>query len=408
MLIALAGVVMVIVLVFAQTFFGVQQLLGSGSFFNIAGQTSSTSISLPPPPPSAVVSSQPRRSVPVPITNLKDPSHSYGIAGGSRLAGLSEDQLAAELNDMVAMGVTWLRFDIEWSNVQPDNASQQHWNDYDKVVKAARARNVNVLAILDYTPSWARPAGCYSAQCGPRDPAEFATFATLAVNRYAPQGVHAWEVWNEPNSRQFWQPKADAGAYTRLLKAAYPAIKSADSQATILSGGLAPQSTDGESISRRDFLQCIYAEGAKGYFDAVSDHPYTFPRLPADNTDRAWSEMSTTTPSLRSLMVANGDASKKIWITEYGAPTGGPGSTATPENSETVTNTWHVTETLQANILKEAVRLYKSYDWVGPFFWYSNKDAGTTQDTTENFFGLVRADGSHKPAYDTYKQVILQ
>lgn len=103
-------------------------------------------------------------------------------------------------------------------------------------------------------------------------------------------------------------------------------------------------------------------------------------------------------------MIANGDADKKIWITEYGAPTGGPGPSATVENSETATNTWHVDEPLQAKMLQEAVKLYKSYDWVGPFFWYSYKDAGTSQDSNENFFGLVRADGSHKPAYDTYKQ----
>jgi arabinogalactan endo-1,4-beta-galactosidase len=265
---------------------------------------------------------------------------------------------------------------------------------------------MNVLVIIDYTPGWARASGCNSPQCPPANPNDYATFAATVVNRYAPKGVHAYEVWNEPNNAFFWQPSADATAYTNLLKAAYPAIKGADSQATVLMGGTAPESTDGTNISRRDFLQRMYAAGAKGYFDAVSDHPYTFPRLPADNTDRAWSEMSTTANSLRSTMIANGDSGKKIWITEFGAPTGGPGATATPANSETISGAWHVDETLQANILKEAIRLYKGYDWVGPFFWYSNKDSGTSQSSNENFFGLVRADGSHKPGYDAYSQAI--
>ena len=342
----------------------------------------------------------------VSITNLKDTGHSYGIAAGSRLSALSSADLNTELNDIAAMGVTWLRFDIEWQNVQPDNATQQNWSDYDRVINAARAHNFNVLAILDYTPSWARASGCSSAQCPPRDPNEFAAFASQAVHRYAPQGVHAWEIWNEPNNAQFWVPRADPAAYTQLLRTAYGAVKAADSNAVVISAGMAPVPNDGTNVGRREFLMAMYAAGAKGSFDAVADHPYTFPRLPADNTDRAWSEMSTTANSLRATMVANGDGAKKIWITEYGAPTGGPGPAATPADSETVSGVWHVDEQLQANILAEAIQLYKSYDWVGPFFWYANKDSGTSQSSNENFFGLIRADNSKKPAYTTYQQVI--
>jgi hypothetical protein len=38
--------------------------------------------------------------------------------------------------------------------------------------------------------------------------------------------------------------------------------------------------------------------------------------------------------------------------------------------------------------------------------WYTYKDGGTTTDTNENFFGLVRADYSQKPAYQTMKDIL--
>lgn len=40
-------------------------------------------------------------------------------------------------------------------------------------------------------------------------------------------GVHAYEVWNEPNIVNFWAPGPDPARYTQLLKLAYPAITAA-------------------------------------------------------------------------------------------------------------------------------------------------------------------------------------
>jgi hypothetical protein len=40
-------------------------------------------------------------------------------------------------------------------------------------------------------------------------------------------------------------------------------------------------------------------------------------------------------------------------------------------------------------------------------FWYSYKDDGTASHTTENFYGLLRADGTKKPAYASFKQAVL-
>jgi polysaccharide biosynthesis protein PslG len=169
------------------------------------------------------------------------------------------------------------------------------------------------------------------------------------------------------------------------------AIRAADPNATIVAAGLAPAASSGGDLAPLDFLSGLYAAGARGAFDAVAFHPYTFPALPnaTDGSAYWWGAMAR----LRDVMVANGDAAKQIWPTEYGAPTGGPpGSGRVPEAA-------------QAAMASAAYGLAAGLPWCGPMFWYDLNDSGTSTDTAENFFGLVRFDGSRKPAYAAYQAV---
>jgi hypothetical protein len=330
----------------------------------------------------------------LPPETLQNIGHAVGIAAGGGLGKTSAANINQELDQMVALGVTWVRFDIEWGDVQYSSPNNSTWSAYDTMVKAITAHHMHALAILLFTPQWARDPKCGGgAKCPPTNPAQFATFAAEAATRYRGE-VNAWEIWNEPNSYNFWATKTDCNAYTTLLKATYPAIKKVDPNAIVITGGLAPEATDNNNLSQMDFLTCIYKDGGKNYFDAVGDHSYTFPNLPSSNDTNIWAQMSETSPSLRSIMMDNGDANKKIWITEFGAPTNGPD----PH--------WYVSEQGQANMVTDAMQLYKTYDWAGPIFWYTLKDDGTSTSTIENFFGLTHADGSLKPAYSTLKNII--
>lgn len=342
---------------------------------------------------------------PVITGDVAAPIHNgYGIAAGSSLTGADSATINTKLDGMVALGVKWVRLDFDWSVIQPNNSHSFNWSQYDTIVAAAQKRHLYLLGILTYTPAWARPSSCQDdAKCAPADPDQFAAFSSAVASRYASQDVHYWEIWNEPNNPSFWQPKADPVAYTTLLKKAYAAIKLGDPKSYVITAGLSPQATSDNSYAPRDFLAAVYSNGGKGYFDAVADHPYTFPLSPTNTADHAWNQMAATTQSLRQIMVSNGDSNKKIWITEFGAPTGGPGAVSTISNPNLDQHPYVVDEALQKKILTDALTLYKSYDWTGPFFWYSYQDAGNTADTNENFFGLLRYDGTPKPAYDAYK-----
>jgi len=348
-------------------------------------QTSSTATS--------VVAAQPVQApveVAAPVTTTTIP---FGISVGNTLVFLNKDQLNGELDDIASLGVTWVRLDISWSDIQPSNGLDYQWANMDAIINALNARNMRILVNVAYTPPWARPSTCSTSdKCAPADPALFARFVQTVASRYAKNGVFDWEIWNEPNNQDFWQPAPDPAAYVALLKDTYTAIKQVEPNDTIITGGLASVTTDGSDIAPIDFLQDIYQQGAEPYFTEVGFHPYSFP-LTADDTQswNPWTEMSASSPSLRSVMTANGDADKQIWITEYGAPTGGPDA---------------VSEQQQSTILADYVYAAKNLPWAGPFFWYSYKDLGTDTSTNENFFGLLRYDGSQKPAYTELKSLL--
>jgi hypothetical protein len=329
---------------------------------------------------------------------------------GQSMLGLDSATLNTRLNNIAALGIGWLRFDIQWDNVQPTNSASYNWGSIDPFVAAAAAHHIKLLAILDYTPQWAKISTCTFAtdRCAPASTGPFAAFAKTAVERYAGQGISDWEIWNEPNSDTDWSPAASPSGYTALLKVAYVAIKSTDPSAMVITGGLSPAATGNGTYSPIDFLTGMYADGAEPYFDAVGFHPYSYPAMPLYvQSWNAWSQMASTNPSLQSIMATYGDASKKIWITEYGAPTGGPG---TLESSALDTvfkgSPDHVTESLQSTMFAQAITSAESSPWIGPLFFYTYQDSGTSTSTIENFFGVVRHDGSDKPAYTTIGNLI--
>ena len=192
-----------------------------------------------------------------------------------------------------------------------------------------------------------------------------------------------FEIWNEPNSALFWQPKPNPPAYTADLVAAYSAIKAVDPSAFVVSGGLAPTVTKGGNISPIDFLKSMYADGAKGSFDAFGYHAYSFPELP-DVYGSGWSQMAQTSPSLRSVMISHGDSGKPIWVTEFGAPSGGPDGIGEPT---------------QAAALTQAVANVNATAWIGALYVYTWQDEGIDPRNDQDWFGLLTAGGSAKPAY---------
>jgi hypothetical protein len=322
-----------------------------------------------------------------------------GIAYGDTLVWMNDADLNAALDDAVAVHAHWVRADLSWADVQPNSSTEYLWSGFDRVVAAANARGLNVLPVISYTPAWARDPGCNSFACPPANSAAFAQFASLAAKRYSAMGVHAWEVWNEENIPIFW-PNPDAQRYATLLRATTTAIRKRDPGATVLMGGMAATDTNNGWIDPRTFLDDVCTYGACKGLTGIAYHPYTFPFLPSDpvSLTSSWNRIENTPVSLRSVLNSHGFPSMKIWLTEDGAPTGGPG---TAYDGTVTATTDHVTEARQAEIAQNAVVTAAASPNVVGLFWYTDKD-DPNYTSNVRYFGLRRDDGSQKPAFQAF------
>ncbi|PBC77877.1 cellulase (glycosyl hydrolase family 5) [Streptomyces sp. TLI_235] len=346
-------------------------------------------------------------AVPSPTAPQNGKQLRIGLAFGDTLTWKSDQDLAIGLDDAVELGATWIRVDLSWNNIQPDSPKSYLWQRFDRVVKAAHARKLEVLPTIGYTPGWARTAGCTDdPSCPPAKPDVFAAFARDAAQRYAPMGIHVWEIWNEPNI-PFWAPKPDAAAYTRLLTVTSKALRGADPKAYLLLGGLAAVSTDPSAghISHTEFLEQVCRLGGNKLVDALSYHPYTYPHLPSAKTEfgTAMEEISSAKDNLVAVLDKYGTPNMPIWITETGAPTNGPGGAA--DGRTIPPNASHVTEGFQADIASDTIPAAAANPHVTAVFWFAEQDAGTAKDKKRRslFYGLRRYDGSRKPAFQAFK-----
>ncbi|MCV7227164.1 glycosyl hydrolase [Mycolicibacterium komossense] len=307
-----------------------------------------------------------------------------GIAGGAELMSLSDDDLDRELSFMRAAGVRWLRVGADWAVVE-GTRGQENWGQTDRVVDFALARGFRLLGIVLSTPQWARPADASGETFAlPADVKEFGRFAGDAAARYAGR-IGAWEIWNEPNNPIFAKPRPDVAVYASMIEAASAQIRARAPGAQIITAGLAPAGDDGLSIAPTTFVDQLYNVADKGSWDAVGIHPYTYPALPDDPDTGDWNTFQRI-EIIRNTMVDNGDGGKKIWITEFGAPTGGA-----PDQA--------VSEDAQATAISQGIDRMRGASYFGPLFIHQSRDRGADPNDVEDHFGLLRLDFSEKPAY---------
>ncbi|KUH99569.1 beta-galactosidase [Mycolicibacterium acapulense] len=300
--------------------------------------------------------------------------------------GADADTVKRQFDLMAAMGVTWVRVDIDWSAVE-SKRGQFYWWYPDTVAAEAREHGMNVLAVLAASPEWARPSSpgeeWAPRHARPEKMSDWADFVRAAAARYSSRGVHTWEIWNEPNTGKFWPPAPDVNEYGTLFWVAAEAIREVDPAATVLIGGLAPKFDVPEPQTAPDaFLEQLYENGAARLANGVAAHPYTFPFLPMSASQRS-TGVFRDLPELHAVMASHGDRHKKVWITEYGAPTG--------------TGQYAVTEEKQTQILLQARKQVQRWDWAGPLIYYELVDGGTDLSDVEQNFGVLRADLELKP-----------
>lgn len=323
-----------------------------------------------------------------------------GLSYGGRMQHMDAEELDRTLDDAEALGARWVRTDLEWGVVQRDGPDSYDWAGFDRVVAAVAERDMELLPLLVAAPEWAQVSGCADEWgCPPRDVDGFIDFARAAAERYAGRGVHTWQIWNEPNIPAFWVDP-DPETYAELLIGAAEVIRGVDGAARVIMGGLAALEADETRIEARDYLARVCDAGACEVVDAIAYHPYTFPWQPSDPgpDDSPWRRISDTPVSLVGIMESHGLGDVPVWLTEYGAPTGGTGTASDSNSDGGDPFVDHVTERRQAQIAYDSVLTSVTHPDLVAFFWYTDVDLPEV-DGRHGHFGLRRADGSKKPSW---------
>jgi hypothetical protein len=323
------------------------------------------------------------------------PSASARVHG--REVTLGFDESIDPNNDglQTQIGARIRRIGVGWNTVQPSQGTW-NWQSVDEQYASLRAKRLRPLFVPQVAPCWAHPSHpcLIETDDTPPDPAfdgAWAEFNRRLAARY--KHLAGIEVWNEPNFSAEFRPAPDPVRYTAMLRAAYPAIKSARPHLPVITGGLFASPVSGpEGMADGDFLKKIYKAGAKHYMDGIGFHPYPVAGG-YDGTPGRYeaNQVEVNLARIRAARQRFHDTKTPIWITETGE------STQTQPGSPPAAS-----EAQQAADLKTILRALKRDGDVKVVIIHRMIDRpltlGGLYSLVEAGFGVFRVNGTPKPA----------
>lgn len=341
----------------------------------------------PPPPPTGTTLGKRWGAFSMPLEQVQNN------------AGLVTQQ-ADYLKDL---GVGWWRGDYPPAMYNPAKGSY-NWGAVDVWVTAALQRGIQPLPILYILPGWMNGGG--NDKKPPINDADYAQSVAEAAKHLASLGCNQVELWNEQNLGGFWSvsPVNDdttRGKYTRMMSAAYPAIKAVAPKTTVVLGGLstADDMASNPTPPGHGMLATLsrYADlGTFKYCDAVAWHPYLDNDTPCKDVD-VWPSWSPKAVAAALAQIDRGAPGRnlQLWTTESGCPRSAVGGDQ-GQQSQRIKDAY--------NALLPGGCLAQYASRLGPFFCFTVIDRATG-DGREDSFGWVSKGGGKYQVYNDMKQV---
>ncbi len=217
------------------------------------------------------------------------------------------------------MGSPWIVEYFPWAYIEKQKG-EFDWSHADAIVDHARQQGLAVIARLGFVPPWARPKDSTTSYLDREHNVDFAEFAAAFADHFKGR-VNYLIVWNEPNTNFEWGERpVDPEGYVELLKATYGRVKENDPEVKVMAGALAPNTAppgSKDTMNDLEYLDKMYAAGAKDYFDLLAVHAYGW-KAPEGEAPEPDKINFRRTELLRAIMERNGDAAKHVVITEGG------------------------------------------------------------------------------------------
>ncbi len=309
-------------------------------------------------------------------------------------------------DDARALNVGWERIIFEWAQFQPNGPDEFRTEVIpDEWLRAAQESGREVVGLLKNTPRWAsaihKPgAPPFGLDLPIADPGNYwAAFVRRAVAYYGETwGIRRWIIYNEPDIRpgelSWYEFDGEVEDYYQMLKVAYLAAKSVNPDAVIHMAGMAWW-TD-KAAGRAPYLKRLLDVAARDpaayehgfFFDVLMVHTYF-------STMNVWNVIVET----EGLLWHYDLQGKPVWVAETNAsPSHDPRAATPPHPAFSVSLRQQADYLVQAAVLSLAAGVER-------FAVYRLYDDHFMPGVTEAW-GLVRWDGTRRPAFEAYRTVI--
>jgi hypothetical protein len=180
---------------------------------------------------------------------------------------------------LAELGVKWARCQTGWAKTEKTKG-QFDFSWLDRVVDSLLGIGIQPWFNLGYgntlyTPGPKHPSAVGWAPLNSEEArAAWVRYTGAITRRYADRVKH-WEIWNEPNIPNFWQPdKPSAARYVDLVRMTAPVIRENVPGAVLIGGAFA-------GVAALDYFEACYEAGLLDLVDKISYHPYR--AIPEDN-----------------------------------------------------------------------------------------------------------------------------
>lgn len=206
----------------------------------------------------------------IPKNSNEIQSSPFGIQAGTQI-----DSLVVKA---AGIGVKWTRLGASWPGIEREKGVYD-WTETDRAFDIALKNGITPFVCISggnklysklstYDNPEEREIYGYKPEPPVKNPVAmqaFLRFVRALVDRYK-ETIDYWEIWNEPNHRNYWGSVPDGKAYGKLVVETASLLKDLDTGCKVIAGataGIDPQFTD-------DFLSM----GAGKLVDIISFHNY--------------------------------------------------------------------------------------------------------------------------------------